>query len=197
MTAQQLTKPKCRGEVHHISPKNRILDHKFCIVCKANVLLTNDKHCQCCGAKWNFKNKKSKRPMQNVLNHFIDNYQQLVEWWIENPQPKSIFLESKHGRWIYQIEIRWLAKYYSLAEIDSHLLPTPEIVKGETVKFGKHKVDKVIFTHDNLAGEHERFSKRFAEYDKVQATIDLIRPYLRKVDFEITWGKTRVSSHQE
>ncbi len=190
----QQTKPKCRGEVHHVSPKNRILDHKHCMVCKAQVLLTNDKHCQCCGAKWNFKNKKSKRPMQNVLNHFIDSYQELIEWWIENPQEHPIFLELKHGSWVYQIATRWLAKYYCLAELDATLLPTPEL-SDETTKFAKKKVHRVIWTHDHKAGEHERISKRFVEYDKMQATLDLIRPYLRKVDFEITWGKTRVSSH--
>ena len=196
MKSVSVSKPKCRGEQHHISPKNRILDHKFCSVCKANALLTDDKHCQCCGAKWNFKNKKSKRPMQNVLNHFIDSYNELIEWWIANPQCHPILVELKHGSWVYQIEIRWLAKYYCLPEIDATLLPTPETT-DKTIKFGKHKVDKVIFTHDNKAGEHELISKRFTDFDKVQVTLDLIRPHLRKVDLQITWGKKRVSSHEE
>ncbi len=189
-------KPKCRGEVHHISPKNRILDHKYCKVCKAEVLLTANKHCQCCGAKWNFKNKKSKKPMQNILNHFIDSYQELIEWWIENPQEHPIFLELKHGYWIYQIAIRWLAKYYCMPDLDATLLPTPKL-SDDFTKFGKQKVHNVIWTHDGKAGEHERLSKRFTEYDKGQATLDLIRPYLRKVDLQITWGKQRVSSHQD
>ena len=183
--------------MHHISPKNRILDHKYCAVCKAQVLLTHDKTCQCCGAKWNFKNKKSKRPMQNVLNHFVDDYKELIEWWIENPQTHPIFLELKHGSWVYQIAIRWLAKYYCLPDIDAHLLPTPEILPDEFIKIGKKKINRVVWTHDNKAGEHERISKRFVEYDKIQTTLDLIRPYLRKVDLQVTWGKQRVSSHKE
>ncbi len=134
--------------------------------------------------------------MQNVLNHFVDSYQELIEWWIENPQTHPIFVELKHGNWVYQIAVRWLAKYYCMPELDAHLLPTPELT-DEIIKFGKKKVHRVIWTHDNRAGEHERISNRFVEYDKVQATLDLIRPYLRKVDFEITWGKTRISSHQD
>jgi len=197
MQSRTLEKPKCRGDVHHISSKNRILDHKYCNTCKAQVLLRADKHCQCCGAKWNFKNKKSKRPLQNVLNHFIDSYQELIEWWVENPQENPIFLELKHGSWVYQIALRWLAKYYCMAELDAKLLPTPEISPDEFIKFGKKKVHRVIWTHDGRAGEHERISKRFIEFDKVQATLDLIRPHLRKVDLEITWGRQRVSSHQD
>ena len=134
--------------------------------------------------------------MQNILNHFIDSYQELIEWWIENPQEHQIFLELKHGSWVYQIAIRWLAKYYCMPELDARLLPTPELT-DEFRKFGKKKVHRVQWTHDNRAGEHERLSKRFEDYDKVQVTLDLIRPYLRKVDLQITWGKQRVSSHPE
>lgn len=135
--------------------------------------------------------------MQNVLNHFIDSYKELIEWWLENPQPHPVFLEQHHGSWVYQIEMRWLAKYYCMPELDAKLLPTPEILPDEFVKFCKKKVHRVIWTHDNRAGEHERLSKRFAEFDKVQATLDLIRPYLRKVDLQITWGKQRISTHTD
>lgn len=191
------TPPECRGAQHHIASKNRILDHKYCLNCKAQVLLTADKHCQCCGSKWNFKHKKSKRSMQNVLNHFMDSYQELIEWWCENPQAHPIFLEQHHGNWVYQIEIRWLAKYYCLAEIDATLLPTPELSPDEYVKFCRKKVQRVIFTHDNKVGKTERISDRFTEFDKVQVTLDLIKPHLRKVDLQITWGKERVTTHQD
>lgn len=135
--------------------------------------------------------------MQNVLNHFTTKYQTLIEWWIENPQSEKIILESRHGAWLYQVEIRWLAKYYCMAELDAKLLPTPEIVKDKMIKFGKRKVPQIIFTHDMVAGEHNRVSRRFTEYDKIHATLDLIRPYLRKVDLQWSWKHQKVTEHKE
>lgn len=161
---------KCKHQ--HIHSHNKVIDHKYCKKCNAQVQTLNNGHCICCGSKISFKDHKSVRQEQRVLNHFLKEYETLLAWWQENDYTLNplapIILQLKVGSWIYQLDIKYLSKYYHIADLDGHWMPT---------------------TQDN----HHRIPKRFMNYDKVQATIDLIKPKLHKVDFEISWNRSKVT----
>jgi len=170
----QIKKPithRCQN--HHVHPHNKTMEHHWCKKCKGYVQLVADSKCYCCGYKVSFKDHQSIRQEQRVLNGFVSAFEPMINWWRENSyrfnQDVQTMLQHKSGSWVYQIDIKWIVKYIEMADIDNWNNP-------EDLKLYKGKVPTKILN-----------------YKKIQATIDLIKPHLHKVDFEISWGRSKIS----
>jgi len=157
---------KCKRD--HIHPHNKTIEHAWCKKCKAFVQTVGDNICICCSYKISFKDKESTVQEQRVLNQFVTAYEPLLNWYVENSyrfkKDAPIILQLKVGYWLYQIDLKWIVKYCEVANLDAY----------------------------NEYSKMKRVPLRLKDYDKMLATIKLIKPFLRKVDFEITWGRSKV-----
>ena len=162
---------RCQNK--HIHPHDKTMEHHWCKKCKAYVQLVVDSKCYCCGFRVSFKDHHSTRQEQRVLNHFVTAYEPMINWFRENSYrfnaENQVVLQHKVGSWIYQIDIIWIVKYIEMADIDTWNNP-------EDLKMYSGKIPD-----------------RIKNFKKMQVITDLIKPHLHKVDFDISWNRSKVT----
>ncbi len=137
--AQQKLKDKHRCHSQHIHPHNKVIDSKYCKYCDALVQVYANKVCMCCGNRTSFKDKKSKRQEQSILNHFVSSYAPLIKWYEKHTMKQPIILQLKVGNWIYQIDVKWVCKYLDAWDSEKNGSTLADTIKK--IKPHIHKVD--------------------------------------------------------
>jgi hypothetical protein len=122
--------------------------------------------------------------MKEKLNKFYHAYKFQIDDWVSFPNKKSPIVELKIGNWVYQIDLKYLALYAEIANMDARPFPIP-YPTGDKTKKGRHLVNEWQFENNDTS-----------TVEKFDAIIQQIKPHLRRVDIVITWGTKRVSEHE-
>lgn len=189
------SKPKCRNQ--HVHDHNWNLIVAFCHFCNSKVEFTITRHCKCCGSK--LKKDSDGLTIERIMNKMASKYSKSLEQYMIDPYPPNEphFVRIHHGLWLYEIELRFLALYVEMQQMDRKPFPAPVTVtkSGRKIKDGldiEKLDDRFLVSSDLDSKEHHRQEKFYVSYNRDDVIIHVIKKHTEMLRVSVVWGNNHL-----
>lgn len=121
------------------------------------------------------------------MNKMYTKYAEFVTNWMANPTPPTqpIFLRVHHQLWIYEIDVKFLALYVEMGNLDRKPFPAPKINFDHD---DKHIAFDFIVSKRLDDKESRRQTKLYETYDRDETIFRMIKKNTSMLRIDISWG---------